>query len=201
MIQTTSAALAHSIARRLFGQSGAVRTEPYDDFSIINKVCDGESEAFGILVAKYENYVFTIVKWMVESDDKALDISQEVFLRAYRGIRRFEQKADFKTWLYKIAYNTSLNHIKQKHAKYLNEVGNFEDIPYSGNDDISLRLTFDKLIKSLKPELRAVIVLHYYHDLKYEEIAEIMDSPLNTVKIRLFKAKRQLKGLWDKYAA
>jgi len=201
MNQSITTALADSIAKRLFGRAPASLTEPIDDNMVLEKVREGESEAFGILVSKYERYVFTIVKWIVESDDLAADVSQEVFLRAYRGIRRFEQRANFKTWLYKIAYNTALNSIKiknQQRGDYLN-FQRESAICYS--IDPALRMTLDKLIKALRPEYRTVIVLHYYGDMKYEEIAEIMGCPVNTVKIWLFQGKRKLRELWDRHAA
>ena len=173
----------------------AVFTDP--DIKIIDAVRDGDTEAFGKLVNRYEDFIFTLVLGMVRSEEMAKDIAQETFLRAYRGIRRFELRASFKTWLYRIAHNTAISHIRRE-KKNISEVELSEPAAYSSNH--SLRMTLDKLIGKLRPEYRAVIVFHYYDDLKYEEIAEVLECPVGTVKIRLYRAKYELKKLWTEYA-
>ncbi len=170
-----------------------------DDDTIIELVRNGDTDAFRVLVKRYEDFVFTLINGLVHSDDQAADIAQEVFLRAYRSIRRFEKRSSFKTWLYRISYNTALSHInkeKKEHAPI--------ELDYvlraAENNNHTLKLTVQKLMKLLKPELKAVIIFHYYDDLKYEEIADIMNCPVGTVKIWLFRAKLELKKLWVKYA-
>jgi RNA polymerase sigma-70 factor (ECF subfamily) len=196
---------------RAFGLNGSVAiptiwkpaeraNQALSDEEIVTLVCGGDSEAFGILVKKYEDFVYTLVRGIVACDETAKDIAQETFLRAYRSIRRFEGKAAFKTWLYRIAYNTSMNHIKKRQAnENLTEemVDNLQfDKPVPSPSALFVR----KLIDRLKPEHRAIIILHYYEDLKYEEMAEVLNCPLGTVKIRLYRAKYELKMLWGKYA-
>jgi RNA polymerase sigma-70 factor (ECF subfamily) len=170
------------------------------DEGIVGRVRNGDTEAFGILVRKYEDFVFTLTKGLTSSADSAGDVTQETFLRAYKAIRRFEKKASFKTWLYRIAYNTALNHIKRrKHEIEFEEA--HEKIPTGADsDEIAIRATMKQLIDRLKPEHKAILILHYYDDLKYEEIAEVSNCPVGTVKIRLFRAKYELKKLWEKYA-
>jgi RNA polymerase sigma-70 factor (ECF subfamily) len=172
----------------------------HDDDQVIRSVRNGDSEAFGNLVRKYEDFVFTLIRGLAESEDDARDITQETFLRAYRGIRRFQFKSTFKTWLYRIAYNTAMSHLARGRSHRLSIQ---ETEPILWDDPQvrhSLRLTVEKLIGRLKPDLKAVIILYYYDDLKYEQIAEIMDCPVNTVKIRLYRAKYELGRLWEKYA-
>jgi RNA polymerase sigma-70 factor (ECF subfamily) len=170
------------------------------DEAIIDLVTSGNTEAFGILVKRYDDFVFTLARGIVLSDDLAKDITQEVFLRAYRAIRRFEKKSSFKTWLYRIAYNCSMSHLKNMD----NKVESLDDQKTEiGADNPGLhpaKFAIRKLIDKLKPELKAVIIFHYYDDLKYEEIAEILGCPIGTVKIRLFRAKHELKELWEKHA-
>ena len=169
------------------------------DEEIIGVVCDGDTEAFSVLIKRHEDFVFTLARGIVFSDDAAKDIAQEVFLRAYRGIRRFEKRSSFKTWLYRIAYNTSMSHLKR-----LEKMAECDDNIIGETADYSsgqaLRMTLKKLIEQLKPELKAVVIFHYFDDLKYEEIAEIMGCPVGTIKIRLFRAKHDLKELWERYA-
>ena len=174
----------------------AVTADP--DSEIIEAIRDGDIEAFGNLVNRYEDFVYTLVMGIVRSEDMARDIAQETFLRAYRGIRRFELRSSFKTWLYRIAHNTAMSHIKRE-RKEVGEIAAPE--PYIDTvSNQSLKLTLEKLIGKLKPELRSVIIFHYYDDLKYEEIAEVLQCPIGTVKIRLYRAKFELKKLWVKYA-
>ncbi len=173
--------------------------EHYDD-RIIRSVRNGDSEAFGELVRRYEDFVFALTRGLTESSEDARDITQETFLRAYRGIRRFQFNSTFKTWLYRIAYNTAMSFLSRARNRRLSGRDQ-EPIPVDDPQGRhSLRLTLEKLVGRLKPDLRAVIIFYYYDDLKYEQIAEIMGCPVNTVKIRLYRAKYELGRLWKKYA-
>ncbi len=198
--ESISQALSGTFAKR----PASVRFEAVNvvdsDDAIIAAVREGDTESFGILVRKYEDFVYTLVFGMIRTNEPARDISQEVFLRAYKGIRRFEHNSSFKTWLYRIAYNTTLAHISREksRSKALEEnVHEPKDDTYKNR---SLKMTLEKLIGMLKPDLRAVVILHYYDDLKYEEIAEVLACPIGTVKIRLYRAKYELKRMWDKHA-
>ena len=173
----------------------------YDsDDIIIDAVCDGDTRKFEELVIKYQDFVYTLVFNIVKTEESAKDVVQEVFLRVYKSIRRFERKSSFKTWLYRIAYNTALAHLKRE--KPLSALGDQVLLEPKAKPakDHALKMTLDKLIAKLKPELQAVILFHYYDDLKYEEIAEVLDCPLGTVKIRLYRAKFELRKLWEIYA-
>jgi RNA polymerase sigma-70 factor (ECF subfamily) len=176
----------------------AVVPDRDNDAAIIDSVCNGDSESFGLLVRRYEDFVYTLVRGLVSSDEAAEDVTQEIFLRAYRAIRRFEKKASFKTWLYRIAYNTSMSYLARKKQKQETEIS--DSIPAADGIDYNLKQSMLKLLNYLKPELKAVVIFHYYDDMKYEEIAEVLNCPVGTVKIRLYRAKHELKILWEKYA-
>jgi RNA polymerase sigma-70 factor (ECF subfamily) len=196
MTSAISRPLARPAAR--FAKNRAFSGDSDED--IIRAVRDGDIDVFGMLVKRYEDFVYTLIRGMVQSEELAKDISQETFLRAFRGIRRFELRSSFKTWLYRIAHNTALSQLKRKETKACHQTGFITEPSIDIRDRQSLRLTLEKLIGRLKPELRAVIIFHYYDDLKYEEIAEILDCPTGTVKIRLYRAKHELKKLWKRYA-
>ena len=197
-------AITSTVARPFIRKRSAIARDKGQlsdsDTQIINSVREGDTEAFGELVRKYEDFVFTFILGLVHSEETAKDVAQEVFLRAYRGIRRFELKSSFKTWLYRIAYNTAISHLNREKAKARIDIHQATEPAFNTRGRQSLRLTLEKLIGLLKPDHRSVIILHYYDDLKYEEIAEIMDCPIGTVKIRLYRAKHELKKLWAKYA-
>ena len=198
--ETLTTAISGVISRRFSLRANGKAIAGNSDEEIADLVRDGDTEAFGVLVRRYEDFVFTLARGIVLSDDQAKDVAQETFLRAYRAIRRFERRSSFKTWLYRIACNTAMSHLKSRGS---NEIS-IDDIQLeqstSSGAEYSIRKTLEKLIRLLKPELKTVVILHYYDDLKYEEIAEILECPIGTVKIRLFRAKHDLKKLWDQYA-
>jgi RNA polymerase sigma-70 factor (ECF subfamily) len=198
--ETFTGALTGLIARQFPARAHDKPLATHTDEEITDLVRDGNTEAFGILVRRHEDFVFTLARGIVSCEEQAKDIAQEAFLRAYRAIRRFERRSSFKTWLYRIAYNTAISHLKSRDKDHvpINEI-ELEQTTFD-NSESSLKITLEKLIGLLKPELKAVIIFHYYDDLKYEEIAEILACPIGTVKIRLFRAKHELKRLWDKYA-
>jgi RNA polymerase sigma-70 factor (ECF subfamily) len=169
------------------------------DEQVIERVTAGDTEAFGLLVRKYEDFVYTLARGLVASDIAAADIAQETFLRAYRAMRRFEKKAAFKTWLYRIAYNVAMNYLK-KAKRSVPPAESDEDGITQSDVSTATRLLLKRLIDMMRPEYRAMIMLHYYDDLKYEEIAEVLNCPLGTVKVRLYRAKIELRALWEKYA-
>ncbi len=195
-----TSAIARPFVRKRSAKAWDKGHLPDSDTQIINSVREGETDAFGELVRKYEDFVFALILGLVHSEDTAKDVAQEVFLRAYRGIRRFELKSSFKTWLYRIAHNTAISHLNREKAKTRIDIDQATEPAFDTRGRQSLRLTLEKLIRLLKPDHRSVIILHYYDDLKYEEIAEVMDCPIGTVKIRLYRAKHELKKLWAKYA-
>ncbi|UCC80600.1 MAG: sigma-70 family RNA polymerase sigma factor [Candidatus Zixiibacteriota bacterium] len=198
--KATSAAISGLIDLKTL-QKGGKRADLSDpDVCVIEEIRNGNYEAFGKLVRRYENFAYTLIRGLVGNDESARDITQEVFLRAYRSIRRFEQRSSFKTWLYKISYNTALAHISREKKMAERERFAASDRIDDSYKNQSVRITLDRIIGELKPEYRAVIILYYYEDLKYEEIAEALDCPIGTVKIRLYRAKYQLKQLWSRYA-
>jgi RNA polymerase sigma-70 factor (ECF subfamily) len=172
----------------------------YGDDHVIRSVRYGDTEAFGSLMRKYEDFVFTLIRGITGCDEDARDLAQETFLRAYRGIRRFQFNSTFKTWLYRIAYNTTMSYLNRNHNRGTREPETMQSRTADPQESHSLRLTIEKLIGRLKPDLKAVIIFYYYDDLKYEQIAEIMGCPLNTVKIRLYRARHKLGRLWEKHA-
>lgn len=170
------------------------------DDIVIEKIKDGNPEAFGVLVRRYEDFIYTLIIGIVRYPEMAKDVSQEVFLRVYKSIRSFEQRSNFKTWLYRIAFNTALAFLAREKSMVARANAmepSMVDNSYRYRSD---KMTLEKIIGMLRPEYRAVIILHYYEDLKYEEISEVLECPVGTVKIRLYRAKYELKQLWSKYA-
>jgi len=128
------------------------------DSEVLAAVRGGETEAFGKLVSLYEDFVYTLVYGIVRSEEAAKDIAQETFLRAYKGIRRFELKSSFKTWLYRIAHNTAISYVNRQKNERLVDMDQIDQKATDRMNSHSLKLTLEKLIGKLNPTYRAVVI-------------------------------------------
>lgn len=157
-----------------------------------------DASAFAELVRRHESKVRGLLLRLTGNRTLADDLGQEAFLRAYRGLERFEGRSRFSTWVYRIAYNVYLNH--RTRTKALGSLpADFEarvaapDVMESvGRSDLRRDLT--AAIDQLDERYRAVIVLYYIEDVSYPEIAEVLDLPLGTVKTHLHRARKMLRA-------
>ncbi len=158
---------------------------------LLEKAKKNDSEAFGELVRRNQDFVYRTALGYLQDEESAKDITQDVFIKAYRGLPYFRDESQFATWLYKICKNQCLNLIRHKKL----ESGERLKEEQSEDSPIPLKVRMKKLIANLNDEYRDIIMLRYYQDLTYDEIARYLDIPLSTVKIRLYRAKRDLKNL------
>lgn len=172
------------------------------DWVLVRRVQQGDAKAFNLLVSKYQRRIEAVVYSMVENRSDILDIVQETFLRAYRGIEEFRGDSAFFSWLFRIAQNTAKNHliartrrlpetdIDSNVAAFLME-HNVEalDSPESLllRDEIERQIF--KTIEALPDELREAITLREIEGLSYEEIAVKVGVPIGTVRSRLYRAR------------
>lgn len=164
------------------------------DSDLIARAKDGDNEAFNELVRRYQDFVYKQAVGYLNDSDMAKDAAQEVFIKAYRGLPYFEGNLRFTAWLYRICKNHCLNVIRK--LKIENETRIESENNY--NPNLALNLKIKKLISKLNDDYREVIILRYYQNLKYEQIAEILTIPISTVKIRLYRAKNRLKEMIGK---
>ncbi len=154
--------------------------------------------AFAELVRRHQGKVRGLLLRLTANPVLADDLSQEAFLRAYRGLANFEGRARFSTWIYRIAYNVFLNH--KTRSKRLDPMpeGMLERAPATdrrhspGAHD--LRRDLDRAIAALPERYRVVVTLFYLREFSYPEIAEMLDLPLGTVKTHLHRAKKLLRA-------
>ncbi len=177
------------------------------DADLIARTREGDAEAFGRLVERNQDYVYNLVYHLVGGEQDAEDIAQEVFVRAYKGIGRFEGRAKFSTWLYGIMLNCVRSFWRRRARRRTFTLGpggeDDEDErpePESGGDnpfEATMREerieTVRSAIAELDHELREIVVLRDIHGLPYEELAEVLDLPAGTVKSRLHRARSVLK--------
>ncbi|WP_028104089.1 sigma-70 family RNA polymerase sigma factor [Pseudoduganella violaceinigra] len=177
------------------------------DRELVERARAGERAAFDQLVGRYQRRLLRLVLRLLRDQAEAEDVVQETFLRAYRALPRFRGEAAFFTWLYRIALNGARNAIlrrRQRGAPALlpsqapaPEIGTPESMLLSKQ----VMLAIDAALEALPLELRTAIVLREIEGLSYEEIGEIMECPLGTVRSRLFRAReaiaRRLRPLLD----
>ena len=176
------------------------------DKEIIERVKDGEKEAYDLLVLKYQQRVINLISRFVKNHSDALDVSQETFIKAYRALPNFRGESAFYTWLYRIAVNTAKNHLtvqSRKITKSDYDVADIEQI--EGNMSLTeqttpesllvkdeLQETILKTIENLPEDLKSAIMLREIEGLSYEGIAEVMECPVGTVRSRIFRAREMI---------
>lgn len=149
-----------------------------------------------ILVREYQRPVYNTAFRMLGNADEAADVTQTTFLKALEGIEKFDTKFRFFSWIYRIALNESIDHLKRskRFEPYADSPSAERDQP---PDQLARLQAADQLqlaLMELKEELRSVLVLRYFTDCSYEQIGEILDLPSKTVKSRLFAARQKLKS-------
>ena len=167
-----------------------------------------DSKAFEELMGRYVIRIFNFSRQYAKNIEDAEDIAQDTFFKAWKYIRRFKKDKRFKTWLFTIARNTALDHIRKKKISLFSEFDNTEqDISFSETIESSEPLPselFEKdeniniikeLLQTLHPDHRSVIMLHYEQEMTFEEIAEVMEKPMNTVKSWHRRALGQLNTI------
>lgn len=162
------------------------------DSQLLEKAKKRDTEAFSELVRRNQNFVYRTALGYIQDSETAKDVTQDVFLKAYKGLPYFRDDSQFTTWLYKICKNQCLNLIRHRKLENGDRIEGDE----SEESQIPLKVSMKKMIALLEDEFQEIIMLRYFQDLKYDEIARYLDIPISTVKIRLYRAKRKLKKLY-----
>lgn len=185
------------------------------DLKLVERVQAGDKAAFNLLVLKYQGKIAKLVSRFIRNSAEVEDVTQEAFIKAYRGLANFRGESAFYTWLYRIAINTAKNHLvaagrktpeigvdaqdaeQFEGATLLQESGTPERLAMA--EEIKMRVY--ETIEKLPVELKTAITLRELEGLSYEEIAEAMECPIGTVRSRIFRAREaidsNLKPLLD----
>jgi len=175
------------------------------DEEIAYLVQSGEIESFSILIKRYEEKIRRYARKFLADHEDINDVLQEIFLKAYKNIKSFDRKRKFSTWFYRIAHNELINALKKK-KKFL-PLFDFDvflpsllwDRTLEQNIDRGeMTQIIDKCLDKLEPKYREPIVLYYFENLSYQEIAEILEIPVSTVGIRTKRAKEKMKKICQK---
>jgi RNA polymerase sigma-70 factor (ECF subfamily) len=180
-----------------------------DELKIIESCLLGNTQMFSRLIDNYKNMVYNLAYRMSNNPHEAEDISQEAFLRAYQSLARFNPSYKFSTWLYQITLNIIRDRFKKKELNYVSldtpvETDDSEFYPQPADstnnpEQIIARQEdareIQQAIHSLPLKYREVLVLRHLQDLSYIEISNILKLPAGTVKVRLYRAREQLRKI------
>jgi RNA polymerase sigma-70 factor, ECF subfamily len=163
-----------------------------DDRQVIERVLQGDTDAFNILVREWEKPIFNFILRMIGDRDEAMDLCQDCFMKAYGQLRTLKDRDRFSSWLYRIAHNTCLSRIRKDHGKTWVELDPDRSSPPGVPEN---RIAVEKALQHLPEDQREVIVLKVFHALKFEEIAAIQNAPVSTVKSRLYMGFEKLRSI------
>lgn len=185
----------------MLAQTEYTPTYNNEDYALVERVLNGDQQAFADLVMTYQRAVFNLTYRMLGDAREAEDAAQETFLRAYRHLARYDMARPFKTWLLSIASHYCIDLIRKRRfslfsldellpAQWLNALDDStpEDVVVNGERTEQLQ----RMLATLNLEERAIIILRYWNDLSYAEIAEMLGTNINVVKSRLFRARQSL---------
>ncbi len=173
------------------------------DKQLVERVKRGDQRAYDMLVLKYQHKIFGLISRYVKDSDEIQGVAQEAFIKAYRALPKFRGESAFYTWLYRIAINTAKNYLVSRSRRPPSidvDVGDAEF--YDGADGLrdtdnpenvlfgnELKAVVDTAIQALPEDLRTALTLREFDGLSYEDIADVMDCPVGTVRSRIFRAR------------
>ena len=176
------------------------------DKQLVARVQKGDSRAFDMLVLKYQHRIFGLISRYVHDADEVQDVAQEAFIKAYRALPKFRGDSAFYTWLYRIAINTAKNYLVSRSRRPPGSDVEIEDAEYYASGSAlheietpenalfgaELKAVVEAAIRELPEDLRTAVTLREFDGLSYEDIADIMDCPIGTVRSRIFRAREAI---------
>ena len=166
-----------------------------EDRDLIAKARRGDVEGYNLLVSRWEKRVFNYLLRLVSNREDALDLSQEVFLKAYQNLPKLDDPARFSGWLFRIAHNEAFSLLRRKRPETDLE---FQPAAPAGEGRLlpmELSLAVESALKRLTDDQREAVLLKVYQGFKFDEMAEILECPVSTVKSRLYTALEILKTI------
>jgi RNA polymerase sigma-70 factor, ECF subfamily len=177
----------------------------FADRDLVTRAVTGREDAFEELVRRYQRPIAAYVYRMVGDYEAALDLTQEVFIKVYNSLLRYRSEFKFSTWIYKIAHNSAVDHLRRYSNRAQALTGEFEgeqyDLPLESrrlspeqeSEKAERRAEIEQVVRGLPTAYRELVLLRHSHDMSYDEIAEVTGLPLGTVKNRLFRARETMR--------
>lgn len=176
------------------------------DYDLVKHAMRGREDSFEELVRRYQRPIVAYVYRMTGDYEAALDLTQEVFIKVYGSLARYRPEFKFSTWIYRIAHNAAVDHLRrhttreqeleiesEDHGTFEKPIASGALTPEQESEKAERRAEIEDIIQALPPTYRELIVLRHAHDLSYEEIAEVTGLPLGTVKNRIFRAREAMR--------
>jgi RNA polymerase sigma-70 factor, ECF subfamily len=182
--------------------------EKLTDVELIAGAIAGQADGFEELVRRYQRPITSYVYRMLGDYESSLDVTQEVFIKVYNSLSRYSVEYKFSTWIYRIAHNAAVDHLRRntvtpQSLEAENADGSFQiqlesrgSSPEEDRERSEWRVEIDAVVRCLPAAYRDLILLRHSRDLSYDEIAEVMNLPLGTVKNRLFRAREMMRELF-----
>jgi len=174
------------------------------DCDLVTQAIAGRESSFEELVRRYQRPIASYVYRMTGDYEAALDLTQEVFIKVYNSLARYRPEYKFSTWIYRIAHNTAIDHLRRHSTHELDlatdEHGHERPIlsgamtPEQESERAERRAEIEGVVGALPESYRELIILRHAHDLSYDEIAEVTGLPLGTVKNRIFRAREAMRS-------
>ena len=176
-----------------------LKMEKSTDLCWIQSVKAGDYSAFSHIVSKYQKMVFNVILRIVNHREDAEDITQEVFIKVFKSLNNFKEESEFSTWLYRIAYNTTLSELRKKKiivSSFEDNLSNTKDEElYDEIDDISTeeRIRYlEQAIKMLNSDDALIITMFYLNDQSIEQISAITGLSISNIKVKLHRIRKKL---------
>jgi RNA polymerase sigma-70 factor, ECF subfamily len=180
---------------------GGEESQQQSDAELVERVQKGETRRFAELLSRYQDRVFSLALRFVRGEKDAEDISQEAFLRAYRGLEEFRRDSKFSTWLYRITWNLCADWLRhnRKPGRTAVAIDDASDLA-DGRVDLEQGLLAEEekekvraALDGLDEKYRTVLVLHYYQRMPNDQVAAVLEVPVKTVETRLYRARKLLR--------
>lgn len=185
------------------------KTITVGDTELVVRALGGREDGFEELVRRYQRPIVAYVYRMVGNYDSALDLTQEVFIKVYNSLTRYRPEYKFSTWIYRIAHNSAIDHLRRNGAARTEELevegeggqmfekplASKSPTPEQESERRERRAEIEEVVSLLPSAYRELIVLRHSHDMSYDEIAEVTGLPLGTVKNRIFRAREAMREL------
>jgi len=176
-----------------------------NDSDLVASAVTGLEGSFEELVRRYQRPISAYVYRMVGDYESALDLTQEIFIKVYNSLRRYNSEFKFSTWIYKIAHNSAVDHLRRTTTREQSIIAGTEsesfELPIESNrptpeqesERKERRIEIESVVRTLPGNYRELVILRHSQDLTYEEIVEVTGLPLGTVKNRLFRAREMMR--------
>jgi RNA polymerase sigma-70 factor (ECF subfamily) len=187
----------------------ATMFDRHEDLKLIHRCKRGEEAAFGEVLARYRSPIYNLCWRMTRNDEDARDLGQEVFIKVFRLLDRYDEQYAFSSWLFRIATNHCIDHLRRQRLRFLS----VERDGGSDDEDVEMQIAsegpqpdvvmersealekLEEVIADLPPHYRVITLLRHDQELSYEEIAEVLQLPLGTVKARIHRARNMIQQM------